>query len=86
MGKAADRLFERACRKTAGFTAKDLKRLYTGFGFEIDDSGPHTLYYHPKYDLSATVTRASGEIANGYAQTARDLIKRLKEMEGTSTQ
>lgn len=78
---SAEKLFQRMRRSKAGWTFEDLRRLYTGFGFEMIQGGRHTMYIHPKYpQLRATVTR-SRSLAVGYIVHALALIEALKQIE-----
>jgi hypothetical protein len=58
-----------------------LDRLYRGFGFEVEEDGPHSVYIHARYpQLRASVTR-SRTLPVGYIQHAPKLIEELKVLE-----
>lgn len=81
----ANRLLDRMRRSKTGWTAADLHRLYTSFGFDFRQGGRHRLYVHPRYpDLRATVRRASGVLPAGYVSTALHLIDTLQVREERS--
>jgi len=59
--------------------ARDVERLYRGFGFEQRRGGAHMVYFHPHFpDLMATVTHASGLLPTGYITDALDLLNLLE--------
>lgn len=79
---SAEKLLARMKRTKAGWTHKDLDTLYRGFGFEVEEDGPHSMYIHSTYpQLRASVTR-SHTVAIGYVQHALKLIEELKSLEG----
>jgi hypothetical protein len=45
--RSATRLLLAMSRSTAGWSAKHVDNLLTGFGFQRRDSGGHTSYRHP---------------------------------------
>ena len=78
---AADKLFERARRSKAGWRLEELRRLYRGFGFDLEEGAKHIMFIHPRYpQLTATVTR-SRTLAVGYIARAVELITTLKRLE-----
>ena len=82
-GSAATKLRARMARTTSGWRARDLDRLYRGFGFVARNRGPHVVYFHPRFPtLTAAVTRSSGALPRGYVETALDLLDRLDEFIG----
>jgi predicted RNA binding protein YcfA (HicA-like mRNA interferase family) len=65
-------------RSKGGWRARDLDRLYRGFGFDHRQGGPHVVYFHPRFPtLTATVTRSSGTLPKGYIETAMELLDLL---------
>jgi hypothetical protein len=75
---SAERLRERMLHSKHGWRARDLDRLYKGYGFEERSKVPHVVYFHPRYPyLTATVTRSSGALPAGYVDTALDLLDEL---------
>lgn len=78
---AAEKLYERAKRTKAGWRLEELRRLYQGFGFDVEEGAKHIMFIHPKYTrLRATVTRKR-TLAVGYIETAVELITALKSLE-----
>lgn len=78
---SAEKLFERAKRTKAGWRLDELRRLYRGFGFDVEEGAKHIMFIHPKYpQLAATVTRKRS-LAIGYVSRAVELISALKELE-----
>jgi hypothetical protein len=78
---AADKLLKRMKQSKAQWSHRHLKKLYLGFGFEMDEDGPHTMYIHPRFPrLCTTVTRSS-YLAIGYVQEAIKLIEELQRLE-----
>ncbi len=75
-------LLERMRRTSAGWSALDFDRLYTGFGFVKRERGGHTVYYHPVYrEVRATVPR-SRSLKSWVARdalTAVEMLLRLEE-------
>jgi hypothetical protein len=72
------KLRARMGRSASGWRARDLERLYRGFGFVKRQRGPHDVYFHPRFPhLTATVTRASGTLPPGYVEAALDLLDAL---------
>ncbi len=66
-------------RSKGGWRARDLDRLYRGFGFEYRKGGPHTVYFHPRFpDLTAAVTHASGTLPPAYVTDALELLNLLE--------
>ena len=67
-------LLDRMRRSKTGWRARDLERLYVGFGFRLTEGAKHTLYRHPKHkELRATVKWAD-PIPTGYVVTAVRLV------------
>lgn len=65
-------------RKSTGWTGQDLHVIYTEAGFVCEEGAKHRRYTYPGYrGLVETVSRSSGELPCGYAQSCR---KRLKEI------
>ena len=82
-GSAATKLRARMARTKSGWRARDLDRLYRGFGFDARQRGPHVVYFHPRFPiLTAAVTRSSGALPPGYVETALDLLDRLDALIG----
>ena len=80
-GRAAERLLARMRVSKSGWSQGDLRRLYLGFGFEVDEGGNHTLYIHPVFpQLRATVPRHS-PLPIAYANHAVKLIDELVSLE-----
>lgn len=78
---SAEKLLERALRSKAGWRLDELKRLYRGFGFEVEEGSKHIMFIHPKYPhLVATVTRKR-TLAIGYVSRAIQLITELKALQ-----
>ena len=77
---SAAKLLEKMRRTKTGFGQDDFRTLYKGFGFEEVQGGNHAKYYHPKYDLTATVGRHN-QLATGYAASAVKLIDQLLALE-----
>ena len=78
---SAEKLFEKAKRTKAGWRLQELRRLYQGYGFDVEEGAKHIMFIHPKYpQLAATVTRKS-TLAVGYISKAVELITALKELE-----
>jgi len=56
--RSAARLFLAMSRSHAGWSARHIETLLTGFGFTKRDSGAHTFYRHPRHpDLAMAVPR-----------------------------
>lgn len=73
----AENLLARMRRTLTGWGQRDFTTLYKGFGFDIDDDGPHTVYIHSVHtDLRATVGRHN-QLAKGYASHAIKTIDKL---------
>ena len=54
----ASRLLLAVSRSHAGWSARHIDTLLTGFGFSKRDSGAHTFYLHPAYpELALAVPR-----------------------------
>ncbi len=78
----AEKLLTRMRATKSGWKAKDLHKLYLGFGFNYREGGKHIFYAHPQHpELYTTVTR-SRTLAKGYITTAIKLIDQLKMLEG----
>ncbi len=78
---AADKLFDKAKRTKAGWRLEELRRLYRGFGFDVEEGAKHIMFIHPRYpQLAATVTRKR-TLAVGYISKAVELITALKQLE-----
>lgn len=78
---SAEKLFEKAKRTKAGWRLDELRRLYRGYGFDVEEGAKHIMFIHPRYPhLAATVTRKR-TLAVGYVGKAVELISRLKELE-----
>lgn len=78
---AAAKLRGRMGRSKSGWRARDLARLYRGFGFTERQGGAHTVYFHPRFPtLTATVTRSSGTLPKGYIETALELLILLEAL------
>jgi len=83
MSNKARKLLERAQSTTAGWSSSDLVQLYKSHGFEIREGKGHIIATHPDFkELRATISRSSGELANGYIRTAVKLIEKLFELQG----
>ena len=79
---SAEKLFERAQRTKAGWRLEELRRLYKGYGFDVEEGAKHIMFIHPKYpQLAATVTRKR-TLAVGYISRAVELITALNELAG----
>ena len=77
----AEKILVRMRGTKHGWGYEDLKHLYLGFGFEIDEGGKHALFIHPKYpQLRATVGRHRS-LAVGYVQYAIRTIDELQKLE-----
>lgn len=74
---AREKLLEKARRSQAGWSAQDIDHLYKAWGFVVKRiSAKHTIYEHPDYpDITAAVTRSSGDISKGYVTDAIDAIE-----------
>lgn len=84
MPSTAEKLLERMKASKADWGADDLHTLYTGFGFDCEQGGKHTLYIHPVWhDLRATVGRHS-PLAVGYVTHALRLIAEVRRREERS--
>lgn len=82
MSNKARKLLERAKSTTAGWRTNDLVKLYESFGFEFRE-GRDIVAIHPEYkELRASISRSSGELANGYVRHAVKTIERLLELQG----
>jgi hypothetical protein len=83
MSNKGRKLLERARSTTAGWTTNNLLDLYKSFGFILREGRGHIIATHPKYNkLRATISRSSGELANGYVRHAVKTIERLLELKG----
>ena len=76
---ARDKLLQKARQSQAGWSAQDVDRLYKAWGFVVKKiSAKHTSYEHPDYpDITAAVTRSSGDISKSYVTDAIDAIEEL---------
>jgi predicted RNA binding protein YcfA (HicA-like mRNA interferase family) len=76
---AREKLLQKARRSLAGWTAQDVDRLYKAWGFVVKKtSSKHTIYGHPDFpDITAAVTRSSGEISKGYVTDAIEAIEEV---------
>lgn len=76
---AREKLLGKARRSQAGWSAQDVDRLYKAWGFVVKRiSAKHTSYEHPDYpDITAAVTRSSGEISKAYVTDAIDAIEEV---------
>ncbi len=79
MTKNQRRYFEKARRSSSGWTARELRRAYRAFRFQVTEGGNHTIYMHPDLDELAAVTRSSGDISAAYVDDFVTLIERLTE-------
>lgn len=85
MGNKHEKLLERMRCSQAGWKASDFESLYLGFGFQKNEGGRHTMYYHESYPvLVATVSRSSGELSKAYAAAAIKLLDELKRIQEQS--
>jgi hypothetical protein len=85
MSNKGRKLLERARSTTAGWRTNDLLDLYESYGFEFREGRGHIIASHPEYkELRATISRSSGELANGYARHAVKTIEKLLELQGGS--
>ena len=82
MPSAGERLFDRMCRTASGWRLADFRRVYTGFGFELDEGANHINVVHPRYPHLRTQLARGRELPKGYCITARKLINELKRLEG----
>ncbi len=79
-GRGAERLLARMRRSKADWKPSDLRRLYFGFGFEVDEGGSHSIFIHPVYpQLRATVPRHA-PLPKAYAAFAVKLIDELVDL------
>ena len=79
--RAAWALLERMRRTPAGWSSRDLARLYQGFGFVKRDTGDHTVYYHPVHrEVRATVPRGRS-LKSWVARDAVSVVDRLVSLE-----
>ena len=70
MNNKSRKLLEKAKSTTAGWRTEDLVKLYESFGFEFRE-GRDLVAVHPVYkELRASISRSSGELANGYVRQA----------------
>lgn len=82
MSNKSRKLLERARSTTAGWRTDDLVKLYESFGFECRE-GRDIVAVHPDFkELRASISRSSGELANGYVRHAVKTIVRLLELQG----
>ncbi len=82
MSNKSRKLLERARSTTAGWRTNDLVKLYESFGFEFRE-GRDIVAVHPEFkELRASISRSSGELANGYVRHAVKTIERLLELQG----
>lgn len=82
MSNKGSKLLERARSTTAGWRTNDLVELYASFGFEFREGGD-IIAVHPEFkELRASISRSSGELANGYVRHAVKTIERLLELQG----
>jgi predicted RNA binding protein YcfA (HicA-like mRNA interferase family) len=69
----AEKLLERMRRTKDGWRPQDFRRLYTGFGFEVEEGGSHTTYKYSKYRILTQIPRHPS-LASVYASIAVKLI------------
>jgi predicted RNA binding protein YcfA (HicA-like mRNA interferase family) len=83
MPRKVDKLWQKAKRTKAGWSAKDLISLYEGFGFQVRQAkGSHVIVSHPENkELRATVAIHAKELDKGYVDQAIDLIEKLLELQ-----
>lgn len=79
----AEKLLGKMRHSQSGWRRRDFETLYLGFGFiKKVERGSHTIYQHPGYpELTATVSRSSGDLHAAYARQAIKYIDRLLELE-----
>lgn len=67
----------------SGWRRRDFETLYLGFGFvKKVERGGHTVYQHPDYpEITATVSRSSGDLHAAYARQAVKNIDQILELE-----
>ena len=83
MNKKGRKLLEKAKNSSAGWRRDDIINLYEHFGFEIKTGGYDINAIHPVYkDLRASISKSSGELANGYIRHAVKMIEKLLEYQG----
>lgn len=79
----ARKLLARAKSSPYGWTARELRRLYTSFDFGIIAGAKHDLAKHlllPE-GIKGTITRSSGEISPAYIEKAVELIEMVLSKE-----
>lgn len=89
MSRKADKLWQRAQNTKAGWTERELVRLYEGFGFNIRQAkGSHKVVSHPKYDdLDATIAGHKGkDLPKSYIDDAVKNISTLIDREKKETE
>ncbi len=73
----AENLLERARRSQAGWSFRDLHRLYTSFGFEMRQGAKHAVFKHPDFPELRTTVPRSRWLAVAYVT---DAVKRIDQL------
>lgn len=74
--KNAYKLLEDMKRNKSGWGQRDIHSIYTAFGFDFRDDGPHRVYFHPVYKhLGSEAVSRQNDLPPGYARSAISLIE-----------
>ena len=73
----AEKILARMRQTKHGWKPRDFKRLYTGFGFVLEESTKHTTYIHDEYGIITQVARHR-KLAPSYADDAVRFVDQVK--------
>lgn len=77
-----EKLLESRRRSKGGWSADDLERVYTAYGFTKKKKTKHDVYTHPLIPGKQGTVGRHKELADGYAASAVKLIDEVLRLQG----